>query len=91
MKRVWGSAVLFVVLFSVSMAAGAVDRDEVSVQTDDGVSIHVVHKFRPEGRRKVPVLLVHGTWGNSGLWDVPERSVTVHRFELLTREGPRAG
>lgn len=77
MKRIWGwlSVVSCVVLLSVSMAADAVGRDEVSVQTDDGVSIHVVHKFRSEGRRKAPVLLVHGTWGNSSLWDVPERSV----------------
>ena len=77
MKRIsgWLSVVMCVVLLSVSMAAGAIHREEVSVLTDDGVSIHVLHKFRPGGRRKAPVLLVHGTWGNSSVWDIPERSV----------------
>jgi pimeloyl-ACP methyl ester carboxylesterase len=39
------------------------------------VSIHAVHKFRAPGVLKVPVLLVHGTFGNTALWDAPGRNV----------------
>lgn len=37
-------------------------------------SIHVYHKFAAQPA-KVPVLLVHGTWGNAQTWDFPGRSV----------------
>ena len=36
--------------------------------------IHVHHKFSAQPA-KVPVLLVHGTWGNATTWDFPGRSV----------------
>ena len=42
--------------------------------TADGVSIFVRHKYTTRAH-KVPVLLVHGTWGNSQTWDFPGRSV----------------
>lgn len=37
-------------------------------------SIHVHHKVAAQPT-KVPVLLVHGTWGNAQAWDFPGRSV----------------
>jgi pimeloyl-ACP methyl ester carboxylesterase len=56
---------------------------QVAVQTSDfyvtttdsaAVKIYVHHKFGP-GPSRVPVLLIHGTWVNSGTWDFPGRSV----------------
>lgn len=44
------------------------------VVTSDGISIHVREKFRGQGH-KVPVLLVHGTFSDSRIWDFPNRSV----------------
>lgn len=61
----------------VPAAAGspsAIQSREFFVSTTDNVSIHVVEKYR-NGERKIPVLLVHGTWGNSQTWDFPDRSV----------------
>jgi pimeloyl-ACP methyl ester carboxylesterase len=54
----------------------AVQTSDFSVPTADAahVVIHVHHKFGPQPLR-VPVLLIHGTWGNSGTWDFPNRSV----------------
>ena len=42
--------------------------------TSDNYSIHVSHKAgaRPN---KIPVLLIHGSWGNAQTWDFPGRSV----------------
>lgn len=37
-------------------------------------SVHVHHKVAAQPT-KVPVLLVHGTWGNAQTWDFPSRSV----------------
>jgi pimeloyl-ACP methyl ester carboxylesterase len=49
------------------------------VETSDGVSIHVRHeKVRRGGTTKVPILLVHGTWQTSQIWDFPGRSVMNH-------------
>ena len=42
--------------------------------TSDNYSIHVRHKVGAQ-TSKVPVLLVHGSWGNSQTWDFPGRSV----------------
>ncbi|MDQ2922351.1 MAG: alpha/beta hydrolase [Acidobacteriota bacterium] len=61
----------------VSAAAGpssAIQSREFYVSTTDSVSIHVVEKYR-NGERKIPILLVHGTWGSSQTWDFPDRSV----------------
>ena len=60
-------------------AAAAQQRDhiesrEFSVTTPDHVSIHVREKAR-RGAQNVPVLLVHGTWSDSRVWDFPDRSV----------------
>jgi pimeloyl-ACP methyl ester carboxylesterase len=49
--------------------------EEFFVETSDGVSIHVLEKVRSGGTKKVPILLVHGTWQNSQIWDFPGRSV----------------
>ena len=43
----------------------------------DGVSIHVHRKVGAEPN-KVPVLLIHGTWGDGRTWDFPGRSVMDH-------------
>ena len=48
---------------------------EFSVETSDGVSIHVREKVRSGGTKKVPILLVHSLWNNSQSWDSPGRSV----------------
>ena len=65
-----------VLLLSAATASAELRRQDFAVQTVDGVSIHAVRKFRAEGELKVPVLLVHGTLGNAGVWDAPGRSVT---------------
>lgn len=40
----------------------------------DSYSIHVSHKAGAQAT-KVPVLLIHGSWGNAHTWDFPGRSV----------------
>lgn len=45
--------------------------------TSDSYSIHVSHKAGTEPT-KVPVLLIHGSWGNALTWDFPGRSVMDH-------------
>ena len=40
----------------------------------DNVNIKIHHKVGPQPI-KVPVLLIHGTWGNANTWDFPGRSV----------------
>jgi pimeloyl-ACP methyl ester carboxylesterase len=42
--------------------------------TSDNYSIHVRHKAGAQPS-KVPVLLIHGSWGNAQTWDFPGRSV----------------
>src|SRR6266581_1282543 len=44
------------------------------VPTVDKVSIHVHRKAGAEPK-KVPVLLIHGSWGDGRTWDFPDRSV----------------
>ena len=51
-----------------------IEEHQFYVTTADGLSIFVRQKHRT-GSNKVPVLLVHGTWGNSQTWDFPGRSV----------------
>ncbi len=57
--------------------------DEFYVQVEPGVDIAVHHKTRGHGASKVPVLLVHGTSTNAGLWDFPGRSV----MDYLAKRG----
>ena len=59
-------------------APSTIQSHEFSVGTSDGISIHVREKVRSGGTRKVPILLVHGTWNNSQSWDFPGRSVMDH-------------
>jgi pimeloyl-ACP methyl ester carboxylesterase len=59
-------------------APSNIQSHEFSVETSDDISIHVSEKVRSGGTSKVPVLLVHGTWGNSETWDFPGRSVMDH-------------
>lgn len=63
-------------LLSILPARGqvTVQTSPFTVTTSDGVRIYVNHKFGP-APLKIPVLLIHGTWGNSGTWDFPGRSV----------------
>jgi pimeloyl-ACP methyl ester carboxylesterase len=67
-----------VLLLSVlpTRAQVAVQTSDFTVTTKDAarVVINVHHKFGP-APLKIPVLLIHGTWGNSGTWDFPGRSV----------------
>jgi pimeloyl-ACP methyl ester carboxylesterase len=48
------------------------------IETSDDISIHVREKVCSGGTSKVPILLVHGTWQNSQIWDFPGRSVMDH-------------
>src|SRR5260370_26944698 len=52
----------------------AIQSFDFRVTTRDGVNIHVHRKVGPAPNR-VPVLLVHGSWGNALTWDFPGRSV----------------
>jgi pimeloyl-ACP methyl ester carboxylesterase len=52
----------------------AIESSDFSVRTSDGVNIHVHRKVGP-APNKVPVLLIHGTWGDGRTWDFPGRSV----------------
>lgn len=56
-------------------ASSTIQSKEFSVETKDGVSIHVSEKVRSGGTKKVPILLVHSLWTNSQTWDFPGRSV----------------
>jgi pimeloyl-ACP methyl ester carboxylesterase len=55
----------------------AVQSSDFHVRTMDGVSIHV-HRKVGAAPKKVPVLLIHGTWGDGRTWDFPDRSVMDH-------------
>ena len=55
----------------------AVQSSDFKVVTADGVSIHVHRKIGP-APNKIPVLLIHGTWGDGRTWDFPDRSVMDH-------------
>ena len=48
------------------------------IETSDDISMHVREKVCSGGTSKVPILLVHGTWQNSQIWDFPGRSVMDH-------------
>ena len=50
-----------------------VQLPDIFVRSDNYL-IHVSHKAGPQPT-KVPVLLVHGSWGNAQTWDFPGRSV----------------
>jgi pimeloyl-ACP methyl ester carboxylesterase len=54
----------------------AVQTSDFTVTTKDAarVVINVHHKFGP-APLKIPVLLIHGTWCDSRVWDFPGRSV----------------
>ena len=51
-----------------------IQSTDFQVMTSDGVSIHV-HRKVGAAPKKVPVLLIHGTWGDGRTWDFPDRSV----------------
>ena len=55
----------------------AIQSSDFHVTTSDGVSIHV-HRKVASGLANVPVLLIHGTWGDGRTWDFPGRSVMDH-------------
>jgi pimeloyl-ACP methyl ester carboxylesterase len=75
------AASLTIVLWSSSgaepaaAASSTIKSKEFSVETKDGVTIHVSEKVRSGGTKKVPILLVHSLWTNSQTWDFPGRSV----------------
>jgi pimeloyl-ACP methyl ester carboxylesterase len=69
---------LAVVVFLASVSSARAQQPVV-VSSDffvnnSGISIHVHEKVGAQPR-KVPVLLIHGTWGNAQTWDFPARSV----------------
>jgi pimeloyl-ACP methyl ester carboxylesterase len=77
MKKFGMAMFACVLLFSVSARA---ESSDFFVKTADGVSIHVHRKVGTKGR-KVPVLLIHGTWGDGRTWDFPDRSVMDYLAE----------
>ena len=82
-------ALLLPVLASMTAAVAhgrpVFETRQTFVGTEDGFLIAVREKFREDGIRKVPVLLVHGAWVDSRVWDFPGRSVMDH---LAARGAP---
>jgi len=74
---------LALAMLLISFPARAQERfiqsSDFFVVTADKVSIHVHRKVGVSGfdadSNKVPVLLIHGTWGDGRTWDFPGRSV----------------
>ena len=70
--------VLWVVVFVMSILPARAQQSVVQLPdiyvTSDNYSIHVSHKAGAQPS-KVPVLLIHGSWGNAQTWDFPGRSV----------------
>jgi len=80
MKRLPISLLRFLVLamFLISILPARAQQSVVQLPdiyvTSDNYSIHVSHKAGAHPS-KVPVLLIHGSWGNAQTWDFPGRSV----------------
>jgi len=73
----WITVLSVVALLPLTMLATAktqIVSSNFFVKTTDGVSIHVHRKVGGKSSR-VPVLLIHGTWGDGRTWDFPGRSV----------------
>ena len=69
-----------VVVFLISVLPAHAQQSVVSSDffvNNSGVFIHVHEKVGAQPT-KVPVLLIHGTWGNAQTWDFPGRSVMDH-------------
>jgi pimeloyl-ACP methyl ester carboxylesterase len=70
--------VLAVVVFVMSVLPARAQQSVVQLPdiyvTSENYSIHVSHKAGAQPS-KVPVLLIHGSWGNAQSWDFPGRSV----------------
>src|ERR1700687_2821403 len=65
---------IFLTLTIDATAKRSIVSSDFFVKTADGVSIHVHRKVGTKGG-KVPVLLIHGTWGDGRTWDFPGRSL----------------
>jgi len=80
MKRLPISLFRFLVLaiFLIGILTARAQQSVVQLPdiyvTSDNYSIHVSHKAGAHPS-KVPVLLIHGSWGNAQTWDFPGRSV----------------
>src|SRR5256885_12723538 len=72
--RVLGLGMLVMSSLAVRAQQAAITSSDFSVSTVDGVSIHVHHKVGGAAK-KIPVLLIHGTWGDARTWDFPGRRV----------------
>ena len=83
--------VLAVAAFLTSVPAARAQQTVVQSTdfyvTTSGVSIHVHRKVGAQPT-KVPVLLIHGSWGNAQTWDFPGRSVmdylAVRGYDVYT-------
>ena len=88
MPRLTIRSFVFVALAVFVMSISPARAEEQIIQqsdiyvTSDSYSIHVSHKTGTPSA-KVPVLLIHGTWGNALTWDFPGRSV----MDRLAAEG----
>src|SRR2546430_15268897 len=80
MKRLPISVLRFLVLAMILISILPARGQQSVVQlpdtfvTSDNYSIHVSHKAGAHAS-KVPVLLIHGSWGNAQTWDFSGRSV----------------
>lgn len=75
-RNLWAFAALAILVVSGLPARAqqsVVQLPDIYVPSDT-YSIHVSHKAGAQPT-KVPVLLIHGTWGNALTWDFPGRSV----------------
>lgn len=89
MRRLYLRFLAFLLLAALAGRAKPALAQELAAQssdfyvvTSDSVSIHV-HRKVGANPGKVPVLLVHGTWCDSRVWDFPGRSV----MEYLAARG----
>ena len=66
-------AIFLIGILPAHAQQSVVQLPDIFVRSDNYL-IHVSHKAGSQPT-KVPVLLVHGTWGNAQTWDFPGRSV----------------
>jgi pimeloyl-ACP methyl ester carboxylesterase len=75
--RFLAPAVFLMGILPAHAEQAVVQSSDFYVVTNDGASIHVHRKVGAEDHN-VPVLLIHGTWGDGRTWDFPDRSVMDH-------------
>ena len=75
--EILGAAMILMSILPARAQEPVVQSSDFNLTTIDGVSIHVHQKIGAHPS-KVPVLLIHGTWGDGRTWDFRNRSVIDH-------------